>query len=126
MGIVVIAAPTVIDDLEPTTPVMKSFCPIAATMDLLHEKWTLHVVHALLLGNKRFNEIAHAMGGINPSTLRDRLRRLEDQEIVHRKVIATIPPWVEYNLTDKGRALGEVMDAMAAWAVRWMEPPPQY
>ncbi|HEY3329940.1 MAG TPA: helix-turn-helix domain-containing protein [Capsulimonadaceae bacterium] len=102
---------------------MPSFCPIAASMDVLHEKWTLHVVHALLLGHKRFNEIGHALGGINPSTLRERLRRLENEGIVKRHVIATIPPWVEYELTDKGHALKGVMDAMADWARQWMEEP---
>ncbi len=102
---------------------MPSFCPVAASMDILHEKWTLHIVHALLLGHKRFNEIGHALGGINPSTLRERLRRLEVEGIVVRHVIATIPPWVEYELTPKGDALKDVMDAMAAWAIKWMEPP---
>jgi len=102
---------------------MPSFCPIAASMDVLHEKWTLHVVHALLLGHKRFNEIGHALGGINPSTLRERLRRLENEDIVKRHVIATIPPWVEYELTAKGEALKGVMDAMSDWATQWMTAP---
>ena len=99
------------------------FCPIAATMDLLHEKWTLHIVHALLPGKKRFNEIGHVLGGVNPRTLRERLRGLEEQGVVERTVLSTIPPWVEYELTEKGRALGDVMDAMSRWARLWMEPP---
>jgi DNA-binding HxlR family transcriptional regulator len=102
---------------------LPGFCPVAATMNLLHERWTLHIVHALLLGKKRFNEIGHALGGVNPRTLRDRLRGLEEEGIVERRVLSTIPPWVEYELTEKGRALGEVMDAMARWALAWMEPP---
>jgi DNA-binding HxlR family transcriptional regulator len=105
---------------EETLP---GFCPIAATMDLLHGKWTLHIVHALLLGKKRFNEIGHALGGVNPRTLRERLRGLEEEGVVRRTVLSTIPPWVEYELTEKGRALGDVMDAMARWATRWMKPP---
>lgn len=100
-----------------------SFCPVAATLDLLHGKWTLHIVHALLGGKTRFNEIGHALGGVNPRTLRERLRRLEEEGIVQRTVRRTIPPWVDYELTDKGRALGDVMDAMARWALTWMEPP---
>ena len=102
---------------------LHGFCPIAATMDLLHEKWSLHIVHALLTGKKRFNEIGHALGGVNPRTLRERLRGLEEQGVVERTVLSTIPPWVEYELTEKGRALGDVMDAMARWALQWMEPP---
>ena len=107
----------------PHEAALPGFCPIAATMDLLHEKWTLHVVHALLLGKKRFNEIGHALGGVNPRTMRERLRGLEEEGLVRRTVLSTIPPWVEYELTEKGRALQGVMDAMARWALTWMEPP---
>lgn len=102
---------------------MPTFCPVAATLNLLHEKWTLHIVHALLMGKKRFNEIGHALGGVNPSTLRERLRGLEEKGMVQRTVLSTIPPWVEYELTDKGRALSDVMDAMARWAQDWMDVP---
>jgi len=102
---------------------MPTFCPIAATLNLLHERWTLHIVHALLLGKKRFNEIGHALGGVNPRTLRERLRGLEEEGIVERRVLRTIPPWVEYELTEKGRALGDVMDAMASWARAWVNDP---
>jgi DNA-binding HxlR family transcriptional regulator len=104
-------------------PALPGFCPIAATLDLLHGKWTLHIVHALLPGKKRFNEIGHALGGVNPGTLRERLRGMEEEGIVERRVLSTIPPWVEYELTEKGRALKGVMDAMGDWARRWKEPP---
>ena len=99
---------------------MPTFCPIAVTLDLLNEKWTLHIVHALLLGKKRFNEIGHALGGVNGRTLRDRLRTLEDEGIVTRQVISTIPPWVEYELTEKGKALEPIMEAMSAWSKQWV------
>ncbi len=103
---------------------MPGFCPVAAMLDLLHERWTLHIVHALLLGKKRFNEIGHALGGVNPRTLRERLRGLEEQGIVERRVVRTIPPWVEYELTEKGRALEHVMDAMSDWARAWLTASP--
>jgi DNA-binding HxlR family transcriptional regulator len=99
---------------------MPTFCPIAETLNLLHEKWTLHIVHALLLGKKRFNEIGHALGGVNPRTLRERLRSLEEEGIVTRHVISTMPPWVEYELTAKGHALQPLMDAMAEWSRNWV------
>jgi len=102
---------------------MPTFCPVAATLNLLHERWTLHIVHALLLGKKRFNEIGHALGGVNPRTLRERLRGLEAENIVERRVLRTFPPWVEYELTEKGRALESVMDAMADWAKIWAIEP---
>jgi DNA-binding HxlR family transcriptional regulator len=102
---------------------LPGFCPITATMDLLDQKWVLHIVHALLPGKKRFNEIGHALGGVNPRTLRERLRNLEEQRIVSRRVLSEIPPWVEYELTEKGRALEGVLDAMARWARCWVPPP---
>jgi DNA-binding HxlR family transcriptional regulator len=110
---------------DATTPVIHDhgFCPVAATLNLLHGKWTLHIVHALLGGKTRFNELGGALGGVNPRTLRERLRGLEAEGIVQRTVKRTIPPWVEYELTEKGRALGDVMDAMSHWAQEWVEPP---
>jgi DNA-binding HxlR family transcriptional regulator len=111
------------DEDTAAAAVMPTFCPIAATLDLLHERWTLHIVHALLLGKKRFNEIGHALGGVNPRTLRERLRGLEAEGIVERRVLRDIPPWVEYELTEKGRALEAVMNAMATWAKAWVIEP---
>lgn len=114
-------------ELEPLISAQKAamptFCPVAAMLDVLHGKWTLHIVHALLIGKKRFNEIAHALGGVNARTLRERLRGLEEEGIVTRRVLRAIPPWVEYELTEKGRALGTVMDAMSDWARTWVVEP---
>lgn len=111
------------EDTAAAAAAMPTFCPIAATLDLLHERWTLHIVHALLMGKKRFNEIGHALGGVNPRTLRERLRGLEAEGIVERRVLRTMPPWVEYELTEKGRALESVMNAMAGWAKLWVIAP---
>jgi DNA-binding HxlR family transcriptional regulator len=96
------------------------YCPVAATMNLLNQKWTLHIIRELMSGKKRFNELAHRVGGCNSRTLRDRLRCLEEEAIVIRHVVHTIPPWVEYELTDKGHALNSVIDSIAAWGRRWM------
>lgn len=101
---------------------LPGFCPVADTLHLMHEKWTLHIVYVLLSGKKRFNEIGHAMGGVNARTLRERLRGLETEGIVERRVLSAMPPWVEYELTEKGLALSEVMDAMSRWARRWHQP----
>lgn len=96
------------------------YCPVAATMDILNQKWTLHIIRELLNGKKRFNELSHCLGGVNSRTLRDRLKVLEHEEIVSRSVLSTIPPWVEYELTEKGRALNSVIDSIAEWGTRWM------
>ncbi len=97
------------------------YCPVRATIDLLEKKWTLHLVRALSTGTKRFNELSAEVGGINPRTLRERLRRLEDAGIVARRVLGTMPPWVEYSLTRKGRDLHKVLDSLVAWGRRWMK-----
>jgi DNA-binding HxlR family transcriptional regulator len=96
------------------------YCPVAATMNLLNEKWTLHILRELLTGKRRFNELSHRLGGVNSRTLSDRLRLLEDEGIVTRHVIHTIPPWVEYELTEKGRDLNSVIESIAAWGRKWM------
>lgn len=98
------------------------YCPVAATMNILNQKWTLHIIRELLSGKKRFNELSHCLGGVNSRTLRDRLKVLEQEEIVSRAVLSTIPPWVEYELTEKGRALNGVIESIAEWGSQWMAP----
>jgi DNA-binding HxlR family transcriptional regulator len=94
-------------------------CPVNATLNLLNTRWTLHIVRTLLDGKRRFNEIAR-LNGINPRTLRERLRQLEEEGVVQRTVISTIPPNVEYALTDKGRSLNAIFEALAEWGRIWM------
>jgi DNA-binding HxlR family transcriptional regulator len=89
-------------------------------MNLLNQKWTLHIIRELMSGKRRFNELAHRCGGVNSRTLRERLRVLEEEEIVIRHVVNTIPPWVEYELTEKGHGLNSVIESIAAWGRRWM------
>jgi DNA-binding HxlR family transcriptional regulator len=96
------------------------YCPVAATMNLLNEKWTLHILRELMTGKRRFNELSHRLGGVNSRTLSDRLRLLEEEGIVTRHVINTIPPWVEYELTEKGSDLNSVIESIAAWGRKWM------
>ncbi len=112
---------------EPSTPCqapsrahLSVTCPVAATMDLLNGKWTLHILRELMHGKKRFNELSRAIGAVSSRTLCCRLRALEDQGILVREVKNTIPPWVEYELTEKGRALNHVIDSVVAWATRYM------
>lgn len=97
------------------------FCPISAALNLLSERWTLHIVRVLLGGTKRFNEIARALG-LNPATLRERLRALEEEEVVTRTVLSAMPPHVEYALTPKGQALNGIFESLAEWSKTWMHP----
>jgi len=99
------------------------FCPVKATLGLLGRKWTLLLIMELMGGVKRFNELSHALGGVNSRTLRERLRIMEKEQLVSRRVVSHIPPWVEYSLTPKGRALFKAMDDLSHWGRRWMKPP---
>src|SRR3954451_21686255 len=96
------------------------YCPVAATMDLLNGKWTLHILRELMHGRKRFNELSRAVGACSSRTLCCRLRALEEEGILTREVKNTIPPWVEYDLTEKGRALNAVIDSIIDWASAYM------
>ena len=91
------------------------YCPVRATLALLGQKWVPHIVYQLNGGKLRFNELAAEIGGCNSRTLRDRLTFLEDEGIVTRHLIATMPPWVEYELTERGRELGTALGPIEDW-----------
>ena len=103
-----------------TTEAGGIYCPVAATMDLLNEKWTLHILRELMHGRCRFNELSRALGAVSSRTLCCRLRSLEEEGILTREVKHTIPPWTEYELTEKGRALNAVIDSIVAWGRTYM------
>jgi DNA-binding HxlR family transcriptional regulator len=83
--------------------------------DLLERRWTISVVYASFEGAARFNEFKEACGGrIPPRTLADRLRDLEQAGVLEKRVIHASPPHYEYRLTERGRRLGPVIEALAA------------
>ena len=84
--------------------------------DLLERRWQLSIIYAALSGALRFNEFAEAVGGISPRMLAERLRDLEAAELVERTVIPSSPPTVEYRLTERGKRLAPIIDAMRAYA----------
>ncbi len=96
------------------------YCPVLATIEILQQKWTLLILRTLMDGKMRFNELAAAVGGCNSRTLRDRLKTLEEQGFVSRHIVAVMPPWVEYDLTEKGQSLGGVLESLVLWSRRWM------
>ena len=93
-----------------------AFCPVHDSIDLLQEKWVLHIVRALLDGPRGFNELSRAVGGVNTTTLAARLERLEREGVVSKTVESTMPPRTRYELTEGGVALQGVIDAIADWA----------
>lgn len=95
-------------------------CGVAATANIIGAKWTAIIVHDLSEGARRFSELEHACPGISPRTLSERLRALEKEEIVLRHSYPEAPPRVEYELTEKGRALLAVTDAMRQFGHAWL------
>ena len=93
-----------------------AFCPVHDSIELLQEKWVLHIVRALLDGPRGFNDLARAVGGVNTTTLSARLERLEREGVVSKTVESTMPPRTRYELTAGGVALQGVIDAIADWA----------
>src|SRR5881275_3330681 len=87
---------------------------------LLQEKWTLLIVSRLLHGPCGFNELNRKAEGINATTLSQRLGLLEQAGVLVKTVHSTMPPRTSYALTDAGQALAPVIDAISAWAERYI------
>ncbi len=100
-------------------------CPMARTTDLLGDWWTPLVMRELLLGKRRFNDIQETLD-INRSVLTQRLARLVDEGVIERRRYQDHPPRDEYDVTDKGRALWDVLSVMWRYGEQWLfdEPVP--
>jgi DNA-binding HxlR family transcriptional regulator len=98
-------------------------CPVCRTADVVCSKWTLLLVRELAEGCTRFSELERSLTGISPRTLSLRLRALEEEAIVER---CQSCDRVEYRLTDKGRALLPIVDALRDYGTQWLadEPAP--
>lgn len=94
------------------------FCPVHEAIQLLQEKWTLHIIRALLDRPLGFNELGRAAGGCNPATLAQRLDRLEELGLVTRTVESVMPPRTSYALTAAGVELQDVIKAIDCWGRR--------
>jgi DNA-binding HxlR family transcriptional regulator len=89
---------------------------VRAVADLLERRWMLTIVVASQSGATRFNEFQDAVGRIPPGTLSARLGELERAGILTRELVDSRPPHVEYRLTERGRALQQVVAALQRWA----------
>jgi DNA-binding HxlR family transcriptional regulator len=93
-------------------------CPVAKTLDIVGERWTLLIVRDLLrLGPRKFQDFEESLG-VAPGILSDRLKVLEGEGIIERGFYSTHPPRAEYTLTPKGRELNTVVGALAVWGAR--------
>jgi len=101
------------------------FCPIARSSELLAERWTPVIVRNLLNGCRTFTEIRQGAPGIPPALLTQRLQLLERHGVLVRTAKET-GRGATYDLTEMGRALGPVCDALGQWGARWLEIEPQH
>ena len=92
--------------------------PIARTLELVGQRWTILILQELLRGHHRFAELQEQVEGIAPNVLSDRLKALEEYEVVERKFYSDHPPRAEYHLTTKGHELGIVAGALAVWGAK--------
>ena len=92
-------------------------------VELIGSRWTGAVIQALLSGPTRYATIRAAIPEISDRMLSDRLRILEAEGLVERRVVPETPVRVEYQLTEKGRSLENALGAVGAWAEKWIELP---
>jgi DNA-binding HxlR family transcriptional regulator len=104
-----------------TTHGRAAVCPLYhRAVELIGRRWSGAILRSLHDGETRFSDITESIPGLSDRLLSERLKELEAEGIVTRTVFPEIPVRIEYRLTEKGRALGEVMDAIGAWAHRWL------
>jgi DNA-binding HxlR family transcriptional regulator len=104
---------------DESTIVVPYYCPIARTLDVIGERWTILILRDLVVGGPRkFQDFERSLAGISPNTLSARLKRLEDAGIVERRFYAQHPPRAEYVLTEKGSELRPVLRALLEWGKR--------
>ena len=96
----------------------RSACPVACSLDVVGDRWTLLVIRDLLAGKRRYGEFLASPEKIPTNILADRLRRLEREGLITRVPYSEHPPRVEYHLTPDGRELGRAVDALATWGLK--------
>jgi DNA-binding HxlR family transcriptional regulator len=95
----------------------RSTCPVARTLDLVGDRWTLLLIRDLLGGQKRYGDLLASAEHIPTNILAERLQRLERAGLLERVPYSEHPPRFEYRLTAEGRGLGHAVDALATWGL---------
>ncbi|HEX6163326.1 MAG TPA: helix-turn-helix domain-containing protein [Vicinamibacterales bacterium] len=111
----------------PRSRARRSRCPVACTLDVLGDRWSLLVVRDVMRGKRRYAEFLESPEGIPTNILADRLKQLTAKGVLRSHRYSQHPPRVEYALTPKGEDLRPVMRAMVDWGVRHaggVAPPP--
>lgn len=95
-------------------------CPVATTVNLIGNKWKLLILRNLIYnGEQRFTDFVKSIPGISKKVLTDDLRSLENDGLVNREIFAEIPPKVVYSLSELGKSLKPILDAMFTWGTEY-------
>ena len=95
-------------------------CPVEVTLSLISSKWKVLIIRDLLIyGTMRFGELVKSINQISKKVLTENLRSLEEDGLVTRMVYPVVPPKVEYSLTERGKSLKSVLDAMQLWGEKY-------
>lgn len=95
-------------------------CPVATTVQLIGNKWKMLIIRNLIYnGKQRFSDFIRTIPAISKKVLTDNLRALEDDGLIEREVFAEVPPRVEYSLSEIGKSLRLIWDAMEAWGIEY-------
>ncbi len=98
---------------------LRSPCPVACALDIFGDRWTLLVIRDLMFGRSRFKDFSASPEGIPTNILADRLQRLLRQGLTEQVPAEDGSMRLGYRLTDKGRSLGPVLEAMRDWGLKW-------
>lgn len=100
---------------------IKSKCPVELYIDVLGNKWKILIIWNLRNGALRYSDLQKKTHDVNSKTLTTHLRELENLKIISRVVFPEVPPRVEYSLTEYGKALLPVFDAIRVWSLHYLE-----
>ena len=94
-------------------------CPVETTLMLIGDKWKVLILRDLMPGTKRFGELKKSIGNVSQKVLTAQLRDMESSGLLIRTVYPEVPPKVEYSLTELGRSLKPILDAMWDWGTEY-------
>ncbi len=108
---------------DPRTYGSQVECPVARTLDVVGDRWTILILRDLSFGRRRFSTLQESLAGVSANLLSERLKKLERHGMIERVLYSEHPPRAEYKLSAKGRAFVPVLIAMRAFGEEW-EPAP--
>lgn len=96
-------------------------CPVETTLLLISDRWKVLIIRELLNGTRRFGALRKSIDKVSQKVLTAKLREMEEDGLLTRKVYAEVPPRVEYTLTDFGYSLKSVPDSLCAWGLQYKD-----